>query len=107
MDPQDNHRRRHFTAEQKVAILRQHLVEHLPISDLCQKHQIQPSVFYRWQQEFFENGAAAFACLPRARGADKAQQTITRLEEKLQVKDQVIAEIMEEMVRAKKERGRS
>ena len=107
MDPQDNHRRRHFTAEQKVAILRQHLVEHVPISDLCQKHQIQPSVFYRWQQEFFENGAAAFTQPSRARGADKAQQTIARLEEKLQVKDQVIAEIMEEMVRTKKESGRN
>jgi hypothetical protein len=60
------------------------------------------------QQEFFENEAAAFACLPCCRGADKAQQTITRLEEKrLQFKAQVIAEIMKEMVRAKKELGRN
>ena len=107
MDPQDNHHRRHFTAEQKVALLRLHLVEHVPISDLCQQHQIQPSVFYRWQQEFFENGAAAFTQPTRAGRVDKAQQTIARLEEKLQVKDQVIAEIMEEMVRTKKDTGRS
>ena len=52
--------RKHYTPEEKVAILRRHLPEHLPISDLCDKHGLQPTVFYRWQKEFFENGAAAF-----------------------------------------------
>ena len=47
-------------AEEKVEILRRHLLEEVPISELCDKHGLQPTVFYRWQQEFFENGAAAF-----------------------------------------------
>ena len=27
---------------------------------LCNKEGLQPTVFYRWQKELFENGAAAF-----------------------------------------------
>jgi transposase len=53
--------RKHYTPEEKVAILRRHLLEQVPISELCDKQGLQPTVFYRWQKEFFENGAAAFA----------------------------------------------
>src|ERR1017187_10094958 len=57
--------RKHYTPEEKVAILRRHLLEQVPISELCDKQGLQPAVFYRWQKEFFENGAAAFQ--PKAR----------------------------------------
>ena len=53
-------RRKHYTPEEKVAILRRHLVEGVPISDPCDESGLQPTVFYRWRKEFFENGAAAF-----------------------------------------------
>jgi transposase len=52
--------RKHYAPEEKVAILRRHLLEQVPISELCDKHGLQPTVFYRWQKEFFENGTAAF-----------------------------------------------
>ena len=52
--------RKHYTPEEKVAIPRRHLLEQEPISELCDKRGLQPTVFYRWQKEFFENGAAAF-----------------------------------------------
>ena len=51
----------HYTGEEKVAILRRHLLDKVPISDLCDELGLQPTVFYRWQKEFFENGAAAFS----------------------------------------------
>ena len=47
-------------AKDKVAILRRHLLEQVPISELCDRQGLQPTVFYRWQKEFFENGAAGF-----------------------------------------------
>jgi transposase-like protein len=56
--------RKHYTPEEKVAILRRHLLEQVPISELCDKQGLQPTVFYRWQKEFFENGAAAFQQKP-------------------------------------------
>jgi len=52
--------RKHYTAEEKVAALRRHLLTKEPISKLCDEMGLQPTVFYRWQKEFFENGAAAF-----------------------------------------------
>src|SRR3954451_12292134 len=52
--------RRYFSPEQKVAALRRHLLEKVPVSDLCDELQIAPSLFYLWQREFFENGQAAF-----------------------------------------------
>ena len=64
--------RKHYTPEEKVAILRRHLLEQVPISELCDKHGLQPTIFYRWQKEFFENGAAAFQ--PKARLNHSAEQ---------------------------------
>ena len=52
--------RKHFTPEEKVAILRRHLVDKVPVSELCEELGLRPTVFYRWQKELFENGAAAF-----------------------------------------------
>jgi transposase len=75
--------RKHYTAEEKVAILRRHLLEQVPISELCDKQGLQPTVFYRLQKEFFENGSAAFQ--PTARPNQAAQQErIDYLEKKIQ-----------------------
>ena len=52
--------RKHYAAVEKVAILRCHLIECVPVSDLCDQYHIQPSMFYNWQKQFFENGAVAF-----------------------------------------------
>ena len=52
--------RRYFSPEQKVAILREHLIEGKAVSDLCDKHHINPTVFYQWQRQVCENGTAAF-----------------------------------------------
>ncbi|MBV9036353.1 MAG: transposase, partial [Acidobacteriaceae bacterium] len=64
--------RKHYTPEEKVAILRRHLWEQVPISELCDKYGLQPTVFYRWQKEFFENGAAAFQ--PKGRPNHSGEQ---------------------------------
>lgn len=52
--------RRHFSPQQKVAIVKEHLVDGVPISDLCDRYRIQPTQFYLWQKQFFENWAAAY-----------------------------------------------
>src|SRR5215472_5349222 len=47
--------RRYFSPEQKVAILREHLIEGKAVSDLCDKYEIHPTVFYQWQRQLFES----------------------------------------------------
>jgi transposase len=96
--------RKHYTAEEKVAILRRHLLEHEPISKLCEEHGIQPTMFYRWQKDFFENGAAAFQRAGRS-NQPAEQERIEFLEKRIQRKDEVLAELMEEHVALKKSLG--
>jgi transposase-like protein len=96
--------RKHYTAEEKVAILRRHLLEQEPISKLCDELGLQPAMFYRWQKEFFENGAAVFQRPGRSQQTAE-QGRIEYLEKKLQRKDEVLAELMEEHVALKKSLG--
>jgi transposase-like protein len=60
MNDEQNGQRRRFSAQEKVAILREHFIDKVPVSQVCDKHSLNPTAFYRWQKEFFENGAAAF-----------------------------------------------
>ena len=104
----ENHERtrRTFSAEQKVSILREHLVERATVSDLCDKHRIQPTLFYLWQKAFFENGAAAFESKrPRSQAVSKEQHRIAGLERKLQERTEALAELMADHVRFKKSLG--
>ena len=52
--------RKNYSPPEKVAILRRHLIDRVPVSDLCDEYQLSPTLFYAWQKIFFENGASAF-----------------------------------------------
>lgn len=54
MEPDMQTPRRHYTPEQKVNILREHLIERTPVSDLCDRHGIAPTLFYQWQKPFLK-----------------------------------------------------
>ena len=89
-----------------MAILRRHLLDKVPVSDLCEEQALQPTVFYRWQKEFFENGAAAFQTPERpSHQAEEKQKRIEFLEKKVQTKDEVLAELMAEHIALKKPWG--
>ena len=98
--------RKHYIAEEKVAIVRRHLLDKVPVSELCGEKGLKPTVFYRWQKEFFENGAAAFQSKERpSRQVEEKQKRIEFLEKKVQRKDEVLAELMGEHVALKKSLG--
>ena len=97
--------RRHFTGAQKLAILREHLLDKTPISDVCQKHGIQPTLFYLWQKKLFEDGAAVFDSKAGARQQNADAQKVQALQAKLQQKNEVLAELMGEHVELKKSLG--
>jgi len=96
--------RKNYTAAEKLSILRRHLIEHVPVSDLCDEHKLSPTLFYLWQKQLFENGAAALE--RKNRSAETGLlRTIATLREKLQRKNEVVAELMEEHIQLKKELG--
>jgi transposase len=96
--------RTNYGAEEKVAILRRHLLDHVPVSELCDQYKLHPTVFYRWQKQFFENGAAAFNNSNHKSGT-AAESRVEFLEKKLVYKNEVLAELMEEHIKLKKELG--
>jgi len=97
-------KRRKFSSGEKVRVLRRHLVDKVPVSELCEQERIQPTQFYQWQKQFFENGASAFEPKPSKTDRREARR-IEALEAKLRKKDEVIAEILEDHVKLKKELG--
>ena len=102
----NNRQRRHFADSEKVAILKRHLVDKVPVSNLCDELDIYPNQFYDWLKKFFENGHLAFASGRKAKAVEDAQQArIQQLEAKLTRKNEVMAELMEALTDEKKRNG--
>jgi transposase len=97
-------RYRQHSAADKVAILRQVLLEGQAVSKVCEEHDVSPTLFYTWQKQFFENGAAAFATEATAEQRD-LERKVEELRQRLGQKDRVIAKVTEEFVKLKKELG--
>ena len=53
-------KRKNYTPEEKITILKKHLAENIPVSNLCDQYDLNPTIFYRWQKQFFEKGFLAF-----------------------------------------------
>ena len=100
--------RRHHTPDQKINLLRRHHLEKVPVSEVCEGAELQPSVFYGWQRHLFEYGAAAFGESRKRAETSREQELLAeneRLKARLARKDEVIAEVTEELVRTKKSVG--
>ena len=97
-------KRKRYSGEEKVRILKRHLVDNISVSDLCDEYYLNPVVFYRWQKEFFENGAAAFERKTDSKSR-RLEEKVDKLQAKISHKDEVIAEIMEAHVKLKKSLG--
>jgi transposase-like protein len=106
--------RRKFTAEQKAAIVRRHLKGKEPISAIAEELSIQPTQIHQWVALALDHVERAFektaksekaAKMAEAKVAQLKEQEIQKLREKLIHKNEVIAELMEENVKAKKANG--
>lgn len=104
-------KRRQFTADEKATILRRHLADKVPVSDLCDEYTIQPSLFYLWQRQALENLGAALedrrTRRTEIRQSTTQQRTIEKLHAQLQQKDAVIAFVSEEHLIWKTKLGES
>jgi len=101
-----NKPRRHFADHEKVAILKRHLIDKVPVSDLCDELDIYPNQFYDLLKKFFENGHLAFANGRKGKAVEGAKdEKIQKLEAKLTRKNEVMAELMEAHTQLKKDLG--
>lgn len=87
-------------------MLTQHHLKKVPISDRCDQNQLQPSVFYRWQQHLFERAHVAYI---EKQGPSRREHELAlklaELETKLARKDSIIAALSEEYVTLKNQHG--
>ena len=109
-----SHERKRIAGPEKLAILKRYLVDKVPISNLCDEYGLQPSQVYYWQAQLFEHGASIFERKPgrqtnaesaKDRKIEQLEAVIAQKELKLAQKNEVISELMEENVRAKKANG--
>lgn len=103
-----NSKRRHFTPEQKAEVVRRHLSGKEPVSQLAEELGVQPSQIHTWVNLVLAQAERAFEKSQqngRARADKGKDRRIEQLEAKIADKNEVIAELMEANVRAKKELG--
>jgi transposase-like protein len=93
--------RKQHSAQEKTSILRDHLINKAAVSDLCDKHNINPTLYYKWQKIMFENMPILFESKKDAE-VSKLRTQNEALREKLAHKDSVISEIMEAYIVIKK-----
>lgn len=99
--------RRQFTAEQKAEIVRRHVSGKEPVSQLAEEFRLQPSQVHTWINQVLAQAERAFGQTGKqaSRQDSQLESKLQRLQEKLANKNEVIAELMEENVKAKKELG--
>lgn len=97
-------KRRHFTPQQKAQAVLRHVQDGVRVSQLCDELKIHPNVFYKWHKQAMSNLASAFERDDQA-SANRQQRKLQSLENELQRKDSVIAELLSEHIMLKKSLG--
>jgi transposase-like protein len=84
------------------------LIDKVPVSDLCDELGLQPTQIYSWQKQLFDNASSAFQKTGRqTRQNDAKDRQIEALLAKIQLKNEVVAELLQKHVQLKKELGES
>lgn len=95
--------RKHYSAEQKVIILRELLENNVPIGQLAEKYQIHPNDIYNWKKKLFEGAKDLFGTKSgNIKQVTEEQKKINKLEGKLKDRDEAIAMLLKENIDIKK-----
>ena len=93
--------RKRMSGKEKMIILRELLDNKIQIGELAEKYHLHPNVIYNWKKTLFEKGESLFDD-KREKTSNKSEEKIARLESKLQDKNSLISEILEDNIRLKK-----
>ena len=95
--------RQRYSSEKKVSILREHFEKNIPVADICEKYRIHPNQIYKWKKVLFEGAVETFSL--KKKNTRKEQDRQNKLEARLKDRNEVIAELLEENLKLKKEDG--
>jgi transposase len=95
-------KRKRYTAEEKMKILREVIEDGKPISLVAETNGVHPNNILSWRKLLFEGGVRTFQ-IKRSDISGKAEERkISVLEERLKHKDEIIAELAGELMELKK-----
>ena len=96
--------RRRFTAEEKTRIVLEGLrgEGEIPVTELCRKEGIQPSIYYKWSKAFLGSGKNG---LTRETRRDASTDEVHRLKEENEALKKAVAETVLENQKLKKSLG--
>jgi len=95
-------KRKRYTAEEKAKILREVLEDGRTVSEVAEKYELHPNCIFKWRKQLLEEGKQTFQVKRPDISKKAAERKIVALEEKLKQKDEVIAELAEELLALKK-----
>lgn len=95
--------KRQFKAEEKYRILEEARQPGASVAEVCRRHQIASSLFYKWESEARQGALAALNNKKRQGANGKSREA--ELEAKLSRMRAVISEITEENLELKKSLG--
>ncbi|GHU48065.1 transposase [Spirochaetia bacterium] len=95
-------KRKRYTPEEKVSILRELLEDGKEVSTVATEHEIHPNMVLSWRKQLFEGALQTFE-VKRPLVTDKANERKAQaLELRVAEKDSVIAELVQEVLTLKK-----
>lgn len=94
--------RRRFSADEKIRIVLEGLRGEVPVTELCRKEGIQPSVYYKWSKAFLDAGRNGLT-LDTKRDATTVE--VRRLKEENDALKRAVAETVLDNQRLKKSLG--
>ena len=95
-------KRKRYTAEEKIKILREIQEDGKSISQVADKYGIHPNNIFNWRKQHLEMGIQGFKTTRKDITNKAKDRKIATLEEKIKHKDEVIAELAEELLALKK-----
>jgi len=95
-------KRKRYTAEEKMKILREIIEDGKPISEVADANGLHPNNIFNWRKQLFENGAQIFQIKRPDITEKAAERKVEALEETVKHKDEVIAELAGELLELKK-----
>lgn len=103
--------RRMFDSTQKANAVRRHLKDGVPVSELAKELDVQPSQIHQWVSTVLTQAESSFEKSSK-KGKSSVQslekrlaRKIDQLEQRLVNRNEVIAELMEENLKVKKDNG--
>ncbi len=94
--------RRKFSADEKIRVVLEGLRGEIPVSELCRKHGIQSSIYYKWSKTFLDAGKNG---LTRDTQRDATTDEVRRLKEENSSLKTAVAEMVLDNQRLKKSLG--